>query len=420
MRQHELSETALADAIADTLIASGQSVSDRFLRYLTQNTDEITPDNTARKPSLLKLGFIIRGLRHLTGEEVVVSDILEYVADEEEMAALQEEPVLAGWASHKPRRISAPPGYALVVAPEEESLNEVWMLTLRALQDKGHEKLGDQLEAFTLGEQDSRGSSQPQARPTKRVVPLMLLALLVMSLGYIGYEHFILRPQLYERFTRLISFRDRVRPTSELAVPTLIGPDGEIEQLTPVLRISEVPGATAYEFYVENLVSHDGAYSGPLPNSSFPLPENTLCPNTSYEWRARALGEDGWTSFSSPVQFTVTRKAQGSTPELLRLAAIRRKPKLPTIIAPMGTTNTTTPILKVAFDPEVYGYGFYIRDLRTDKIVYDNNFATTHDIQIPEGVLQDGGVYQWNTRSRNCHYWSDFTPAQIFTVNVND
>ncbi len=424
LRQHGITETALADAIADTLIASGDDVSDRFLRYLTQNTEAITPDNTGKKPSLLKLGFIIRGLRHLTGEEIVVSDILEYMADDEEIAVAQEEVVLSGQPSREPSRALHPPEYVLVYAPEEEDnevMDEVWTLTLRALKDRGHEKLSDRLETFTAEGRDSRGSSQPHARPAKRVVPFaFLLALLVASLAYIGYEHFIVRPQLYERFTRLISFRDRVRPTSALAVPTLIGPEGEIDQLTPVLRVSEVPGAAAYEFYVENLVSHDGAYSGPVPNSSFPVPEDTLCPNTAYEWRARALGEDGWTSFSSPVQFMVSNAAQGTNPELNRLTAIRTKPKLPTVVAPIGSTNTATPTLQVEVDPNVYGYGFYIRDLQTDKIVYDNNFASTNEIRVPEGVLEDGGVYQWNTRSRNCHYWSDFTPAQIFTVQVND
>ena len=66
------------------------------------------------------------------------------------------------------------------------------------------------------------------------------------------------------------------------------------------------------------------------------------------------------------------------------------------------------------------GYGFYIRDLETDKVIYDNNFADEHEIEVPPDVLEDGGVYQWNTRARNCHYWSEFTPAQIFTVNVNE
>ena len=248
-----------------------------------------------------------------------------------------------------------------------------------------------------------------------------MLVLFLASLSYIGIDHFILKPLRFERFTRLISFRDRVRPTSALPVPTLIGPEGDIDQLTPVLRISEVPGASAYEFYVENLVSNDGAYSGPVPNNSYPVPKDTLCPNTTYEWRARALGEDGWTSFSSPVHFTVTEEAAAEAQrDLVSLAEIDSKPTIPIVVAPIGSTNTITPALEVKFAPDIYGYGYYIRDLNTDKIVYDNNFATSNEIQIPKGVLEDGGVYQWNTRSRNCHYWSDFTEAQLFTVNVND
>ena len=71
----------------------------------------------------------------------------------------------------------------------------------------------------------------------------MTLFVLLVATTYVAYDRFILRPQLIERYASLYSFRDRVRPTSELAVPALIGPEGEVDQLTPTLRITPVTGA---------------------------------------------------------------------------------------------------------------------------------------------------------------------------------
>jgi hypothetical protein len=53
LRQHRLTEVDLADAIADVLVESKEGISDRYLRYITQNTDPLTPDNRQRKPSLV-------------------------------------------------------------------------------------------------------------------------------------------------------------------------------------------------------------------------------------------------------------------------------------------------------------------------------------------------------------------------------
>ena len=137
----------------------------------------------------------------------------------------------------------------------------------------------------------------------------------------------------------------------------------------------------------------------------------------------RILGQDGWTSFSSPLEFTVTPKAlqtEEAGPKLLRVAQIERRPDEPVIVSPTGTTHTAAPRLAVEPEPNIIGYGYYIRDLLTDKIIYNNNFATSPQVQLPPGLLHNGGVYQWNTRARNCHYWSEFTEAQVFTVSTQN
>lgn len=425
LRQQGLSEADLADAIADALMESGDVVSERYLRYLSQNSEPLTPSNHRRKPSLVMLGFIIGGLRRLTGKEVGVGDVVEYLANDGGASEPQES--LLSSASRQSKETNAasssPSRYELAVPanPEtDEVLDEVWELTVQSLKKKGGSGLLEPV-APSYTQQDrynNRDNTRPR-RFTSNALPLVLLALLLTSLGYIAYEQYVIKPQLLAQFSGLFSLRDRIRPTSALAVPTLIGPEGDIDQLAPVFRVAAVPGALAYEFYIENKVSDDGVYTGPVVNGVFPMFEHTLCPNTTYEWRARALGDDGWTSFSSPLQFRVaTRSLDASQQDLLRLADIKVKPATPVMIAPLGVTNTTTPTLEVVLDPDVLGYGFYIRDLRADKIIYSNSLTTEHKVTLPSGVLEDGGIYQWNTRSRNCHYWSDFTPTEIVMVNV--
>lgn len=246
-----------------------------------------------------------------------------------------------------------------------------------------------------------------------------VLSLVVLSVTV--YEFAVVRPRLFMLGGGVFSFRDRLKDTSSLPLPTLIGPEGKVDQLAPILRVEPVEDAVGYEFYVENLVSEDGVYTGPVPNSSFTIPEGTLCPNTAYAWRVRILGQDGWTSFSSPLEFTVTPKAMQTAQtdlQLLRIANVESRPEEPVMLAPLGTTHTMTPQLAVKPEPNVTGYGYYIRDLLTDKVVYNNNFATQPRVRLPQGLLNDGGIYQWNTRARNCHYWSEFTEAQVFTVTA--
>jgi hypothetical protein len=418
MRQYGVTEVALADAVADVLLASGESVSERHLRYVAQNTDPLTSHNALRKPSLKMLGFIIDGLRYLTGEPIDVGDVLEYV------------PALDSLYQHKSDKSVQPPPETTIEPqhnaelvsidqPEtDEILDEMRELVVQSLKNKGHSDLGDEFELFIKGEDDETTTPSQKRR---RALPMMLLGLLIAAIAFILYDQFVLKPRLIASYTRLFTSRDRVRPTSSLPVPTLIGPEGTITDLAPTLRVTPVEGAIAYEFYVENMVSNDYVYTGPVPTMSFVIPTGTLCPNTTYTWRARALGNDGWTSISSPLTFTVTGDSLEPYQQyLLDLAKIRSIPSAPEIVTPIGTTNTTTPTLEVKTSPNTYGYGFYIRDLGSDKLIYENHFVSENRVTLPEGVLEDGGVYQWNARSRNCHYWSEFTPAQIFTVNVNE
>jgi hypothetical protein len=424
MRQHQIKQVALANVISDVMLEAGKSVSDRHLRYVVDNINLLTPENSQRKPSLLVLGFIIKGLRKLTGQAVSISDVLEYQTLTPETQPLSVElPLENDKDAESIEALIHNQDLASIIsdAENEKMLDDIWELTVHTLEQRGYPELSRLAASFNEPFHEAATTDNSKQKGRRIILPLLLSAFLFIALGYIALDQFVFKPQLIAGASRLYSFSNRVRPTSDLPVPTLIGPEGEIAQLSPspTLRVSPVPKALAYEFYIEDTVSNDGFYSGSVTSTSFVMPENSLCPNSTYTWRARAFGHDGWTSFSSPLEFSVSSTA--TTPmeqNLLRLATIKQKPEVPKVVAPIGTTNTTTPPLEVEQDPDVYGYGFYIRDLQSDGLVYDNNYVTSNVAEIPEGLLKDGGIYQWNVRSRNCHFWSDFSQPQVFTVNV--
>ena len=409
LNKHKLSITQLADAIADNLLEDEKTVSERYLRYLKSNQAPLTPDNQGRKPSLLMLGLIIRALRSLTNRPVSISDILEYVDNSDDSKYSYIETLPDTQLSNE--QVTIEP-----LVPVDP-LDEVWELLVQSLKKK-HVDL-----SLIPGakEQTYKARSVKSLSKVSGRILLILIVFFITTGAYFSYDQLIGKPRLLAKYSRLFSFRDRVRPTSDIPVPSQIGPEGNVNQLTPTLRITAVNEAHAYEFYIENRVSNEGVYTGPVISTSFVIPDNSLCPDTSYEWRVRALGEDGWTSFSSPLHFFVTEEAVNeNTAYLLDIAKVKERPELPTIVSPMSSSSSLTPKLELSFDAEVMGYGFYIRDLRTDALVYDDNFALSNVLDVPEGVLEDGGVYQWNARTRNCHYWSEFTAPQVFTVNISE
>lgn len=428
LRHHSLSESDLADAIADALIETGQTVSERHLRYVASNTDPITAENPKRKPSLVMLSLIIAGLRQLTGKNVTVQDVLEYVPHGAEAFAADAGPTVPGERGRNGGSGASNAGEArrsgndlVLVVPQtnaDDILDDVSARTVDRLRTKGFPGLSRLFQTAVGG--GATAAPQSDRKRPRRLLRVGTLAGLLLTAFTLTYERLVVTPRLLAVRGDIFSSRDRVNDTSELAVPTLIGPEGGIEQLAPLLRASRVPGAMAYEFFVKNLVSDDYVYTGPIPNSTFPIPEGTLCPNTPYDWRVRALGHDGWTSFSSPLRFTVAPTAlEASRRSLARLAQIKRYPPMPATVAPAGTTDTVTPTLELSPVRDVMGYGFYIRDLQTDEVIYTNHFAARNKVELPPGLLENGGVYQWNGRARNCHYWSDFTPAQV-TVHDPD
>ncbi|MCA9839647.1 MAG: hypothetical protein KC422_22245, partial [Trueperaceae bacterium] len=280
LSRHKLSITQLADAIADNLLEDEQTVSERYLRYLKSNQAPLTTDNQGRKPSLLMLGLIIRALRSLTKQPVSISDILEYVDDSFDSKYSYVK------TSLDTQQVTIEPLVPL------DPLDEVWELLVQSLKQK-HVDL-----SLIPGAKEQTYKARPNKQLSKvsgRIL-LILIVFFITTGAYFSYDQLIGKPRLLAKYSRLFSFRDRVRPTSDIPVPSQIGPEGNVNQLTPTLRITAVNEAHAYEFYIENRVSNEGVYTGPVISTSFVIPDNSLCPDTSYEWRVRALGEDGWTS----------------------------------------------------------------------------------------------------------------------------
>jgi transcriptional regulator with XRE-family HTH domain len=200
----------------------------------------------------------------------------------------------------------------------------------------------------------------------------------------------------------------RTFPGDEVPTPGLIGPEGLVHEVTPGLRLQPVPGATRYAFFVRNVRDNRYLVENALsdgPVYHLPVP---LGPGERYVWSARAHGSQGWSSFSSPLVFTVVPSA-GPDASLVKLA-----PPVP--VTTFSETDSTTPTLSVEAGDSANWYGFYIRDLGRDALVYDNDYAAQASIDVPAGILVPGGRYRWNARVRNAAGWSDFCPRTHFTV----
>ena len=405
LERHNLSQADLADAMVAVATDGSHPVSERYLRYLLNNADPLTSENRKRRPSLHMLGLIIHALRHVTKSPIQLEDVIEFVAAPKEARS-------QGLNRERPQYGN------LVLNQQSAFLSAEDIMWLNKLDD------------LVIAELQRAGSSHTSQKTTphshdtrNRSMTKVILWVLASVMG-LGAFLIVLRLE-----TSSIGVGDVGDPSyafdladfenndSNLPVPTLIGPEGYIDKAAPVLRIAEVEYAIGYGFYIKNEVSGDYLHVD-SPSNHLHLPEGALCPNIPYTWRARALGNDGWTSFSSPITFTVTEAAfEDAQAKQLRLAKQVEVPEAPKLIQPKGQIDTTAPVLEVEAPQDVIGYAFYIRDLQSDRLIYSNHFVETNTINVPDRFLVDGGQYQWNARIRNCHYWSEFSEVARFEVN---
>lgn len=416
LRSYGLTEGNLADAIAD-IVTERQHVTERYLRYLASNTTPFSESNNKRKPSLKMLGFIIRGLRHLTGQAIEVADLLEYVLEPFE-ALVSSQPILSQSTELAKGAVTPLPSLGHSLFDSDDILDNIKELIVQRLTERGFTDAVELFEAYSEDE-TSETSTVGRRRSKPRRLGTVIAMLSVFTLLLFSYAYLLRQPRVQVN-PNVAAIPDPLRALSDLPIPTLIGPEGDIDQSAPVLRVLEQDEVLAYDFFLKNLVSGDNVNTGTIQNNSFPIPEGYLCPSIPYQWRVRVLGEDGWTSFSSPLTFTISPDSfPDEQKDLTQMALLNEKPEPPKLLSPIGMATTTVLTLLVEANPNIIGYGFYIRDLEADKVIYNNHFVPSNQVEVPKGLLKEGGIYQWNARQRNCHYWSEFTPVQSFSVDVN-
>lgn len=77
LKQHQITEAMLADAMAEISPVTVKPVSERYLRYLSSNTHPLQPGSPGKKPSLTMLSLILEGLNHLIDDTVNLENILD-------------------------------------------------------------------------------------------------------------------------------------------------------------------------------------------------------------------------------------------------------------------------------------------------------------------------------------------------------
>lgn len=205
---------------------------------------------------------------------------------------------------------------------------------------------------------------------------------------------------------------------SELLPPTVIGPEGVINTLTPELRVSGQESVTLYRYIITNTLNSQQVF---YEESAQPLymvtPFTPLCENIPYTWTVTAFDIDGNFHASTPMPFTIdlginTDGATQITAEDLQL------PETPKPISPEGLIIGTNVTLEVSPIEGALGYGFFVRDLTENKIVYNQYYLPESEHLLPDDLLKDGRDYRWNTQAINCAGVSSFSEPAYFNIQV--
>jgi len=309
------------------------------------------------------LALIVEVLRELTEEKITINDVVEIVGDED------NEPVLS--------------------APRDERQEQA---TLAVLYHETSSETGTVLALSSPPVSEETGVYRKRrALPRPPLFSLLSIFALVAVSFLAGFYGKAL-------VDASRSSQAQVAGNEPIPTPVAIGPEGEVQGAEPKLRIEPVPGATHYVYSIFNLLSRQNVV---YENSSKPfliVPENALCPNARYAWKAKAFRGAEESSFSSNMEFSI----YSEDPKTREYATQDTQPEIPVAVGPKGTVTSLTPTLEVKPVANAVGYGFYLRDLTTDR-VYDFEYqALTHRFEIPDGILSDGRRYRWNARAFNC------------------
>lgn len=193
--------------------------------------------------------------------------------------------------------------------------------------------------------------------------------------------------------------------------PTLIGPEGVIHDNHPKLRLYPVEGANRYAFFLRGIRSESYLLNNIVsPNPHYHPPPKIFIPGERYLWTAKAHTAKGWSSAATPLIFIVLTDSNFETS--------LTKPSPPQVRLGLDE-NTTTPTLSVEPSDHANWYGFYVRDITTDELVYDNDYAAEPSVIIPAGLLTPGHDFRWNARVRNAAGWSEFCERSYFRLSTS-
>ena len=200
-------------------------------------------------------------------------------------------------------------------------------------------------------------------------------------------------------------------------IPTLSGPSGTVNTVTPSFQWTSVPGATYYGLV---LVDSTGGTSGQQAllagnltsgTASLPLfmngtsysPLMPLKNGDTYQWYVQAYDDNGDVSQSSqPLSFTV------SAPTLA----------VPTLVDPSGNATTTTPTFQWSAVSGATGYTFYLNNSTTGAMAI--NGLQVVGTSYSGVTLDNGSTYQWWVTASDAVGDSSPTPQpQSFTVTAS-
>ena len=345
----------------------------------------------SRNPSLKSLGLVILALERILDKRVDVGELLE---------------VIGG------KSMSADTSALLTEQSDQALLEEddSWVLVPLAQQDdKDEEALEGELVAVLPTDTKAHRFKGPRGfRRQGFALGLAASALVGMLLGsWLPRQLRSGSPSL-----RATAAENPARVTT----PVLIGPEGIIQSETPTLRVTSRADAERYEFYVRSTRSDEYLLESiASPTPQLIVEEGLLEPGDRYTWTARIWNENGWSSFASPLTFIVDPLIATSS----AIAPTTAVPSPPESAERPIRFDSLTPTLEVEPLENVGWYGFYVRDLVNDALIYDNDYADGPSVTLPEGLLQPGASYRWNARARNEAGWGEFG-ERIYFVTSSD
>ena len=324
--------------------------------------------------------LVIKVLRELTGADIDVHDVVEYRDAESEAAS-----TLA--------RIDPPKS-------EEHKLLSLLLLAQHS----------EAVEPLIVYAPPSTSTSERNKPKRYARFALLIGTLFLVVTSFIIGRHS--QPLRQVQRQALLS----EMPVEPLATPLPIGPEGAVWSTEPKLRVEPVAGATHYTYSVFNSLSRQNVLHERSPEPFFTVPRNALCPAVRYGWKARAHRGEQESSFSSNTDFVI----EADHPESALYTSQNTQPEIPVSLEPNGVVTTLTPVLEVEAVEGAVGYGFYMRDLVTDRVHDFEYQSTTPTFEIPTGILSNGGRYRWNARAYNCAGFSlGYSDTMNFEVQLN-